>query len=568
MSNIKRVTGWLTAALVISTFVVHAGLPVLAAETDDEKKQSDHEQIGMSVGRSHLLRAPWPVAKVSVAEPGIADVQVAAPDQVVVLAKSVGRTDVVLWNEDGETVINVIDVHVDLIELQQDLDRIFPGTSLRVDKSRDLVTIHGLFNRAEQAQRLREYLEAAEIKHIDLTSVAGVQQVLIRVRIADASRTALRSLGVDTFYNGSDFFGGSILNDLVSVTDPVDLVGGGGGALGAVLGGGTTLFAGIPDADLTFFLEALEDNQYMRTLAEPSLVAASGEEASFLAGGEFPIPVVQDAGGGAGGSSITIEFKEFGIRLTFRPTVLGDNTIRLQLAPEVSQLSDVGAVQIEGFSIPSLVTRRAQTTLEMHSGQTFALAGLIDQQTAAQSRNTPGLGNVPVLGALFRSVRYEQLDTELVVLATVSLVEPLSIVGDRPVPGDLHDEPDDWELYANGHIEGRTPDVRSEAHAEWMRERGLGNLKGPGAWQSHFGAPTSSELIPAAPADDAGAEAAEAEAMPEAAEAEAMPEAAEAEAMPEAADEPAIMPEAAPAPEPQPMESGESDPHQAVLEDK
>lgn len=489
MSNVIKISGWIAAALAITLFVVPASLPALAAGTDDDG--FSEEKITLAVGRSYLLRAPWPVTKVSLAEPRIADVQIATPDQVVVLAKSAGRTDLVLWSESGDAVIHVIEVHVDLIELQEDLDRIFPGTSLRVDKSRDMVTIHGMFNRAEQAQRLNDYMEAAEIKHLDMTSVAGVQQVLIKVRIAEASRTALRSLGVDTFYTGEDFFGGSILSDLVSFDLDTSALGS-IGAVDAAFSGGTTIFAGIPSSDLSFFLKALEDNQYMRTLAEPSLVAASGEEASFLAGGEFPIPVVQGSGGGGSSSSITIEFKEFGIRLKFRPTVLGDGTIRLHLAPEVSQLSDIGAVQIEGFSIPSLTTRRAQTTLEMRSGQTFALAGLIDQSTIAQGQSTPGLGNIPVLGSLFRSARYQQRDTELVVLATVSLVEPLSITNRRPLPGDLHERPSDWELYANGRIEGRVPESRSEAHAEWLREHGLDNLKGPGAWQSQIKTPPPS----------------------------------------------------------------------------
>ncbi len=444
------------------------------------------EAIERSVGRSSRIDAPWSVTKISIAEPGIADVQVAAPDQVIVLAKGIGRTDLVLWSEDGQSVTKMIDVHVDVDELQGDLDRLFPNASLTIGKSRDLVTIQGLFNRAEDTKRLKSYMDSVGLKHIDMTSVAGVQQVLIQVRFAEASRTALRTLGVNAFYSDQEFFGGSVIDDLINF----DVNKGALGSTGAITGTispATTLFAGIPGADLEFFLRALEDNQYMRVLAEPSLIAVSGEEASFLAGGEFPIPVVQGSGG-TGSSSITVEFKEFGIRLQFRPIVLGDGTIRIQVAPEVSQLSDVGAVQLEGFSIPGLVTRRAETTLEMNSGQTFALAGLLNQTTSSQAQTTPGLGNVPVLGSLFRSVRYQQQDTELLVLATVSLVEPLSITGKRPLPGDLHEAPSDWELYANGWIEGRVPAKSGEVHAEWMQEHGLDQLAGPGAWASSMDA--------------------------------------------------------------------------------
>jgi pilus assembly protein CpaC len=490
------------------------------AVDNQAQPQAEHETIELSVGRSNLVSAPWPVAKISVAEPNIADVQVAAPDQVVVLAKGIGRTDLVLWSEDGQSVTRLIDVHVDIAELQGDLDNLFPDARLVAGKSRDLVTIRGMFNRAEDAQRLRTYMDTIGLKHMDMTSVAGVQQVLIKVRIAEASRTAMRALGVNAYYTGNDFYGGSIIDDLTSFTlNPSAF--GSDAALSGTFSSATTLFAGIPDADLNFFLRALENNQYMRVLAEPSLIAVSGEEASFLAGGEFPIPVVQGSTGN-GSTSITVEFKEFGIRLQFRPVVLGDGTIRIQVAPEVSQLSDVGAVELDGFSIPSLVTRRAETTREMNSGQTFALAGLLNQTTSAQAQSTPGLGNVPVLGSLFRSVRYQEQDTELVVLATVSLVEPLSIVDERPLPGDLHAPPSDWELYANGSIEGRVPAKTSEAHAAWLHERGLDELRGPGAWQSYMtppGTPMPAASAPAAKESEAPAEApAQAEAPAETAE--------------------------------------------------
>jgi pilus assembly protein CpaC len=248
------------------------------------------------------------------------------------------------------------------------------------------------------------------------------------------------------------------------------------------VGDAVTLFAGFPGLDFQLFLEALEENQYIRTLAEPTLVALSGEKASFLAGGEFPIPIAQGAGVG-GGTTITIEYKEFGVRLNFLPTVLGDGTIRLQVAPEVSDLSEIGAVEIEGFRIPSLLTRRAATTLVMKSGQTFAMAGLIDRSVAARSERVPGLGSLPILGPLFRSVRYERGDTELVVLATIELVEPIDLQTELPVPGDTHAEPSDWELYAGGHIHGNTNRARPEI--PWAETMGLDRLLGAGAWARH-----------------------------------------------------------------------------------
>jgi pilus assembly protein CpaC len=186
-------------------------------------------------------------------------------------------------------------------------------------------------------------------------------------------------------------------------------------------------------------------------------VALSGEEASFLAGGEFPIPIVQSSGG-AGGSSnaVTIQYKEYGVRVTFRPVVLGDGTIRLNTAPEVSNLSDVGAVVISGFRVPALITRKAETTLELNSGQTFAMAGLLQNTTEAQNSRVPGLGDLPILGPLFRSVRYQKKETELIILVTASLVEPMSLAEVPPLPGFLHSDPNDGSSILRGDSKARS----------------------------------------------------------------------------------------------------------------
>ena len=175
-------------------------------------------------------------------------------------------------------------------------------------------------------------------------------------------------------------------------------------------------------------------------------MALSGQEASFLAGGEYPVPVVQ--GGLQGTTAISIEYKEYGIGLTFRPTVLGNGAIRLYVAPTVSSLTDVGAVTVQGFTIPALTIRKAETTLELYSGQTFGMAGLLQHEVNARNSRVPGLGDIPILGALFRSVRYRSRDTELVVLVTASLVEPMSAALAPLTPGAAHTAPNDWELYA------------------------------------------------------------------------------------------------------------------------
>jgi pilus assembly protein CpaC len=313
------------------------------------------------------------------------------------------------------------------------------------------------------------------------------------------------------------------------------------------------MFGGFPDINLQIFLQALAENQYLRVLAEPNLVSLSGEEASFLAGGEIPIPVVQ-GGGSLTGVSVTIEYKEYGVRLKFTPTVLGDNSIRLKVAPEVSQLTEVGAVVISGFNVPALITRKAETTLELNSGQTFAMAGLINRTDSGINSRVPGVGDVPIVGALFRSARYEADDTELVVMVTATLVEPISTLKTPPVPGSEHLDPNDWEFYGLGRIEGEMPPKLSNADATWLRETGLCKLQGPGAWESCDQAPAHSRVkcrppqkaAPAAPATPAGSPAPAAPKAPAGSAAPATPAAKGMTASPAAAQGPAQMPTTAP----------------------
>jgi len=335
-----------------------------------------------------------------------------------------------------------------------------------------------------------------------MTTLSGVQQVQLQVRVAEVSRAASRALGVNFFHGGSDFFfgqrvgtatGGPLVpsinlgaaedqavGDLIFVTPD-----GGIGASPLV-----TIFAGFPNADLQFFFQALAENQYMRVLANPTLIALSGEEANFLAGGEFPIPVVQGgAGGGLTTTAITVQYKEFGVRLTFRPVVLGEGRIRLRAMQEVSELTDVGALVIQGFSIPALMTRRAEATMELDSGQSLAMAGLLQHNDSAITSRLPGLGDLPVIGPLFRSVRYRNNDTELIILVTASLVEPMSTAAVPALPGATYMPPDDWELYAEGRIIGRPPARLDPDSAEWLREMGLDRLLGPGAWDTYESPP-------------------------------------------------------------------------------
>lgn len=446
--------------------------------------------LTVDLGRGLPFQALWPVEGVSLIDPGVADVEVLSPELLVVTGRGVGSTDLLLWNADGVVEQIALIVDVDTSGLSAQLDALFPDSQLEVALSGGVTVLSGKLARIEQAVQLAAFLEARGVQYVDMTSIAGVQQVQVQVRMAEVSRTGLRALGVNGFGSGDNAFGGSTIGaDGAGPLNPVSIGPPAGAAAGSdvpfefsqavEVSPSVTLFAGSLTNDFMVFVKALEENQYLRMLAEPNLVALSGQEASFLAGGEFPIPVVQ---ADSGGDAITIEYKEFGVGLKFQPTVLGDGRIRLYVASEVSELSDVGAVQISGFNVPSIVTRRADTTLELSTGETFAMAGLLSESSSAVNSSVPGLGSLPILGPLFRSVRYKRGETELLLLVTATLVEPLSDDVLAPLPGTTHVVPSDWELYAQGKLEGGAPPRISPDTQHWLERSGLDRLRGPGAW--------------------------------------------------------------------------------------
>jgi pilus assembly protein CpaC len=493
----KQGAKWL--CLLLCAMAVAVTVPVAAFAQEAPTLRSANLQqldaISVGVGRSRVFHTPWPVKRVAVADPAIADVQVIEPNQVLLVGQASGTTDVMIWSEEGHIWQTVVSVEVDIQSLQTRVRELFPGSDITLERDDGVVYARGMVNDADGAQQLRNLLESTGATFVDVTRVPGVQQVQIQVRMAEANRTAIRRLGVNAFQSGDDFFGASLVGPASGgALNPVNM----GTLEGVPISDNipffftsdvsnsplTTLLAGFPNSDLEVFLQALQENQYLKVLAEPNLVALSGEEASFLAGGEFPIPVVQETSTG-GGSSITVEYKEFGVKLAFRPEVLGNDVIRLHVAPEVSDLTSVGAVEIQGFRIPAVVTRRSETTLELQSGQTFAMAGLLSSREDGRNSQIPLMGDLPILGPLFRSVQYQKGETELIVLVTASLVEPLNIdAAHEPLPGTLHTTPSDWELFLEGRLEGNVRRLEfstGTSHEVSMMKK----LKGPGPWASH-----------------------------------------------------------------------------------
>ena len=457
-----------------------------------QAQEEETRNIELYLGASEVIEAPWLVKRMSVTNSKIADVQALTPTQILVLGKALGSTDLLLWSETEQVWKAQLHVVANLEQLKTVLARALPGSDLELIQSQDVVVVSGSLARAEQIPRLKNVMASTKLAYVDATRLAGVQQVQIQVKVAEVSRTALRSLGVNGVMTGNDAFGGLVTGpDSGGPINPINIgIPAGAAPVNDVpftflsstsVTPVVTLFGGFPDANLEFFLQALSENQYLRILAEPTLVALSGESANFLAGGEFPIPVVQ---GGSGSTSVTIEYKEFGVRLAFTPTVLGENQIRLRVAPEVSELTNTGAVEIEGFQVPAVFTRRSETTLEMRSGQTFAMAGLLSSTEEARNSKIPLLGDLPILGPLFRSIRYKRDETELVVMVTANLVSPSS-TDNAPLPGSIRVPVDDWDLFLNGNIDGRIPGVPPKAVPDLFRTLKLERLKGPGAWRTY-----------------------------------------------------------------------------------
>jgi len=453
------------------------------------------EPITLIAGRSTIVRAPWATVRVAVTDPKVADVQVLTPEQVLVQGLKVGSTDLILWSEDQrQTWQRRVVVKLDLENIQNSLQRLFPTAQIEVSDSGEVLLVQGLLRSADQVTQMKDYLEKAKVPYVNMTSLAGIQQVQLQVRVAEVSRLALRQLGFNMVGTDNNFFFGQKVGGVTPSIDvgpaaqtfasPDSLSDLAFATPAITAGSSVTLFGGFPGSNFEFYLQALAENQYMRILANPTLVALSGEEAQFLAGGEFPIPVPQSSGGGTS-QTITIQYKQFGVLLTFQPLVLGDGGIRLRASQEVSELTDVGALVIQGFSIPALTTRRAETTLELKSGQSFAMAGLLRTTDSAISSRIPGLGDLPIIGPLFRSVQYKNQQTELVILVTASLVEPMSLAQAPPLPGATHTQPNDWELYLEGRIEGKKPARIDPVSQKWLKDMGLDQLVGPGAWDSY-----------------------------------------------------------------------------------
>jgi len=397
---------WLAAALLLSVAIAAGGAQ---AALKGEAVPTNGHPITIEIGEGQLLRLDSAMSSVFIANPAIADVSAKSDRLLYLFGKAVGTTTLFALDTNDNVIANVtVTVNHNLARLQDSLNRLVPNGLVVASSVDGAIVLTGSVETAAEAENARRLAsrfisEGGEI--INRLHITAPNQVNLRVRIAEVSREVINQFGFNwnVFVDGAFDFGLQSLNPITGINN-------------AFASGN------IGDVSIDALVDALAEDDLVTILAEPNLTAVSGETASFLAGGEFPIPVSQDA------DTITVEFKQFGVSLAFTPTLIGRSRISMRVRPEVSQLSTAAQIIAGGVSVPSLTTRRAETTVELASGQSFAIAGLIQDSSRQEHSKVPGLGDLPILGALFQSDRFQRNETELVIIVTPYIV--------RPVDGD------------------------------------------------------------------------------------------------------------------------------------
>lgn len=419
-SPISRRMSLLLAALI----TIFANSIASAQETSYKASFGQTKEaiaVNVLVGQSRVINFDRPVGRFSVSNPEIAEAVLVTPDQVLVNGKAFGQVNFIAWEQTGGQFL-VFDVYVraNLSLIDSQIRALFPKEDIRLSQANGSVVISGSVANAATSSQVQSVVEAANFKVVNmLTSpVSAATQIQLQVRVAEVNRNKLRDYGTSFLTNGSS---GGYANS-----------GGGPSTIGdSAIGGVTALLQ--PALNVLLFnnslnsaamLKLLRQEGAFRELAEPNLIAMNGAQASFLAGGEFPVPVIQNLGGGNG--AITIMWKEYGVRLNFKPTIIDEDHIRLELEPEVSTIDFTNGVRFNGFVVPALRTRRAKTGVELRDGQSFALAGLLDNTETKTLSRIPIVSDIPVIGALFKSKSFEKKETELMFFVTAHMVKPVN----------------------------------------------------------------------------------------------------------------------------------------------
>jgi pilus assembly protein CpaC len=437
------------------------------------------KKLQLVSGKSIILRSPESIERVSSGQPIIANVRLLSPYEVLVTGNYTGITNLIIWRNKKVSVFYDLEVVYDISRLRQKLHEVLPNeTDLRVHATQDSITLSGTVSSTanlsqavalaesyagyvitlkkrgvtdRSSSMIKEQGKSSETttgtewlrdarKVCNLVQVAGCHQVMLEVRVAEMSKSLTNRLGIDFIYSRGSDLGISALSGLFKMEE-------------------SKIFYSLPNVKALFrfskgsatwtgFVDALKEDGLVKILAEPTLIALSGQTAHFLAGGEIPMLVPQDM------EQVTVEYKPFGVSLSFTPTVLSENKISIKVEPVVSEIDYSIATQVLGYSMPGFRTRKASTTVELADGQSFAIAGLLDERIRDKMSKIPLLGDIPVLGTLFRSREFQKSKTELIIIVRPHLVKPLDLAK-QTLPTDFYIEPDDMELYILGLMEGR-----------------------------------------------------------------------------------------------------------------
>jgi pilus assembly protein CpaC len=398
--------------------------------------QSGPEDVRLTVGKSIVIDYPADISRISTSNPDIVDASPVTGREVLVHGKSFGTVTLVVWSKLGQRNFYNITVEQNLEPLRKLLKDTFPKEDIHVQSSRESLSLTGRVSTkdcSDRATALAAPFAKTVVNNLQLASPAVEKQILLRVKFAELDRTASTQFGVNLISTGATNTIGSVSTGQFGGAAPPSSIGAAAGAAASAftITNALNIFAFRPDLNLATLIKALQQRNILQILAEPNLVTTSGKEASFLVGGEFPIPVLQ---GGANSGAVTIQFREFGVRLTFNPVVTDNNTIRLYVKPEVSSLDYSNALSFNGFTIPALSSRKMETNIELGEGQSFVIAGLIDNRLTETVSRIPGLSSLPILGNLFKSKEVDRNNTELIVVVTPEVTMPLQPGEAKPMP--------------------------------------------------------------------------------------------------------------------------------------
>ncbi len=434
-------------------------------------KRGTASTLNVPMNRAVVVESDTPFAELSIANPGIADISSLSDRTIYVLGKSPGLTTLTLLDAAGQLITNVdVRVAADVTEFKERLRQILPGERIDVRTANDGIVLSGVVSSSARLQRALDLAERYAPERVsNLMVVGGIQQVMLKVRFAEMQRTVSKSLSSSLALDGTIFDGDVGVNGGTGTT-----VGAGGiaGSLGGRVPGsndntGAVVFGFNAGAmQIGILLEALEQKGMVRTLAEPNLVALSGQEATFLAGGEYPVPTPRQSDNG---TLLTIDYKPFGVELNFIPRVVDQNIINLEVKAAVSALDPSNRIELNGFEIDAFTKRETTSTVELRDGDSFAIAGLLQDDFVDNNSQLPWIGDVPILGALFRSSSYQRSQTELVIIITAHLVTPTK--GEAlALPTDRVALPTERELFLNGRVTGNSKRPTTGAAAEVAKQ--------------------------------------------------------------------------------------------------